>query len=61
MSGFVKRNAKALTALAGAAIGWGVLVLQSASGPITGAEVASGLILAGTALGVYGVPNAPKA
>lgn len=61
MPGIVKRNAKAWTALAGAAVSWGVLVLMSPSGPITGAEVAQGLILAGTALGVYQVPNAPKA
>lgn len=57
MTGFLKRNAKAVTAVAGAAIAWGVLVLTSPSGPITGSEVASGLIGLGTALGVYRIPN----
>ena len=56
---FYKRHAKTITAVVGAGISWGVLVLTSKTGPITGGEVASGLILVGTALGVYRVPNTP--
>ena len=58
MPTFVTKYAKAWTALAGAAITWGVMVLQSPSGPITGGEVAGGLLLLGTALGVRQVTNA---
>ena len=57
MNTFLKAHSKALTAIVGAGVAWAVLVLQSGSGPITGGEVASGLILVATAAGVYGVRN----
>ena len=49
---------KTITAIAGAAISWGTLVLLSDPSAITGAEVAAGLGLLGTSLGVYTVRNA---
>lgn len=49
---------KAIVALAGAAISWGVLVLTSTNPGITGGEVASGLILLGGVIGVKQFANA---
>lgn len=53
------RYSKAITALVGAALAWGHLVLNSAPTDITGNEWLEGAVLLATALGVYGVTNKP--
>jgi hypothetical protein len=52
---------KAVAALVTAVLGWGAVVIASKPGPITSAEWLGLGVAAATALGVYGVPNVPKA
>jgi hypothetical protein len=58
MNAWLKRNAKTVTAAVGCAGSWAILVLLSPSGPITGAEVASGIGMALTTFGINRIPNA---
>lgn len=53
------RYRKTITAIVGAAIGFGSLVVLSTPAAITGPEWISGAIGLATALGVYGTTNTP--
>lgn len=52
------KYAKLVTALVTGAIGWAVLVVNSAPTDITASEWIAGATYLATALGVYAVPNA---
>lgn len=52
------RYRKTITAVVGAGIAFGTLVVVSPAGPISSAEWLSGAIGLATALGVYAAPNA---
>lgn len=51
------KYSKFITALVGASIAWGQLVLHSTPSGVTGNEWLDGAILLATALGVYQVTN----
>lgn len=51
------KYSKAITALVGGALGWALVVLDSAPSAITGHEWWEGAVALATALGVYGVTN----
>lgn len=53
------RYTKAITAIVGAALAWGLLVVGSDPSAVTSDEWIQGGILLATALGVYGLPNSP--
>lgn len=57
---FYRRSRKTIAALAGAAVAWGQLVIQSEPEQITGPEWMVLVVGVLTALGVYGATNEPE-
>jgi hypothetical protein len=55
------KYAKSISALVTGVIGWGYLVVDSPSAPITAREWVALSVAAATALGVYAYPNKPEA
>ena len=54
---FLAPYAKAVAALVTPLIGWGMVVVASASGPVTASEWLGLAVAGATGFGVYAVPN----
>jgi hypothetical protein len=55
----LKAYRKTVTALVTGALGWGAVVVSSASGPVTASEWLALGVVSATAVGVYAVANEP--